>query len=278
MSSNDGLGLIQQAYRPLSGSLRFAVFRHQKDRLLRQFEFDKSEFVNGRFSYEPAQQMIVVAFERHIAHSGDNKTFVQCFSPNGTLQWETVLNDQYMKSELFISEFVGTISFVSRDMHNGVHKNLFLLEKSGKMIRQLPVYHGGLYKRSRYETINGRQYLLSPSDGEFYYVIDPVRGEIANQITQGKVGAYVTQLAIFQQYIITSYFIGGYRPGPDNTQEFAITEHGLGIEDEKGTVVYVKIDLTGEPLLLATESGLYLRKKLGSGVNETSKFYKTIIK
>ena len=109
-------------------------------------------------------------------------------------------------------------------------------------------------------------------------MIDPARGEIVNRQTQGKEGSYVTELAMFQHYIITSYFIGGYRPGPDNTQEFAITEHGLGMENAQGAVAYVPLDLSGEPFLISTEAGLYLREKLGLGVNETSKFYKIILK
>jgi hypothetical protein len=276
--ANNGLGLIQQAYRPLSGSLGFAVFKCQKGQLLRTFAVDKLDFVNGSLSYEPAQQMIVVAFERHTANTEDNKTFLQCFSPDGTLRWETVLNGQYIKSQLFISAFDGTVSFVCRDMRDETHKNLFLFDKNGKMLRQLSVYRGGLYKRSYFHTANGRQYLLSPSDGEFYYVIDAERGEIINRQTQGKKESYVTGLAMFQQYIVTTYFTGGYRPGPNNTQEFAITEQGLGIQDAFGSVTYIPLDLTGEPFLVASKAGMFLREKLGHGEKEINKFYKINLK
>lgn len=275
--ADDGSGFIQRAFY-ISGGLHFVVFQRQEDQLVQRVEINKSEFVNGRLYYEPTQKMIVASFERQTATPGDAKTFVQCFSPDGMLQWENTIDGQYVKSDPFISKSDGTVAFVSRDLRDDSHKNLFFFGKNGSKLRQLSVYRGGLYKRSYYQQSDGLQYFLSPSDGEFYYVIDPASGKIINRQTQGKEGSYVTGLAMFQQYIVTSYFAGNYRPGPDNTQEFAITEHGLDLEDAHGAVTHVPLHLTGEPFLMATEFGLFLREKLGLGVNETNKFYKINIK
>ena len=276
--SDDGLSIVHKANLVLSGRLHFVFFQRKNSTLIKRFEVNKTAFWNAKVIYEPSQKMIVATFEGHITDTKLSKTHVQCYSPNGTLQWETALDSQHVKSELFISAFDGTVAFVSRNVQDERHKNLFLFRKNGTMLRSLPVYRGGLYKRSYYRIIDGRQYFLSPSDGEFYYVIDSERGEIVNRQTQGKEGSYVTGLVMLQQYIVTTYFTGGYRLGPNNTQEFTITEHGLGMQDALGSVTYIPLDLTGEPFLVASEAGLFLQEKLGHGVNETNKFYKINLK
>lgn len=278
MPANDGLSIIHKANLALSGGLHFVFFQRKSSALIKRFELDKTAFWNANVIYEPSQKMIVATFEGRLNDTKEYKTFIQCFAHNGTLQWETALDSQHVKSELFISAFDGTLAFVSRNVQDRSHKNLFLFEKNGKMIRQIPVFHGGVYKRSYYHNADGRQYLLSPSDGEFYYVIDPANGEIINRQTQGKAGSYVTGLAMIQQYIVTSYFTGRYQQGPDNTQEFAIMEQGLGMEDARGVVTYLPLDVTGEPFLVSTEDGLFLREKLRHGINETNKFYKINLK
>jgi hypothetical protein len=222
--------------------------------------------------------MIVATFEGHKGETRVAQTHIQCFSPEGTLQWETVLDSQHVKSALFISAFDGTVSFVTLNKQKMAQKNLYLFDNNGAMLRQFPVYRGGVYKRSYYCMVDNRQFLLSPSDGEFYYVIDTKRVEIVNHQTQGKEGSYVLGVAMFQHYILVSYFTGVFVPGPDNTQEFNILECGLGIEDIYGTVTYIPLQLIGEPFLLANQNGLFVREKKGLGANETNKFYKVIVK
>lgn len=214
MPSDDGLGIIHKANPALSGGLRFAFIQREGSMLIKRFEVDKTAFGNALVIHEPAQEMIVATFEGHMPDSKVSQTYMQCYSSNGTLQWETPIDSQHVKSPLFISAFDGTITFVTLNQQDRSNKNLFLFGKNGKMIRQLPVYRGGVYKRSYFHTVNGRQYFLGPSDGEYYYVMDLTSGEIINRNTQSKEGAYVTGLAMHQQFIITSYFNGGYRPGP----------------------------------------------------------------
>ncbi len=275
--SDDGLGIVHKANLVLSSGLHFVFFQRKNNTLIKRFEVDKTAFWNAKVIYEPSQKMIVAAFEGHIPGIKLSKTHVQCYSPNGTLQWETALDSQHVKSELFISAFDGTVAFVSRNAHDERHKNLFLFRKNGTMLRSLPVYRGGLYKRSHYYTVDGRQYFLSPSDGNFYYVIDTKSGEIVNRHTQGKEGANVSGIAMFQQYVVTSYFIAQYKPDSGNTDGYTITERGLGLEDGRGEVVYVPLDLTGYPFLLATDAGLFIREQLGIDPNN-NKFYKINIK
>ncbi|MFN0216681.1 MAG: hypothetical protein ACKVT2_20675 [Saprospiraceae bacterium] len=276
--SDDGLGIVHKANLVLSGRLHFVFFQRKNSTLIKRFEVDKTVFWNAKVIYEATQKMIVATFEGHITDTKLPKTHVQCYSSKGTLQWETALDSQHVKSELFISAFDGTIAFVSRNAQDERHKNLFLFRKNGTILRSLPVYRGGLYKQSYYRIIDGRQYFLSPSDGEFYYVIDPANGEIINRNTQGKEGSYVTGLVMFQQYIVTSYFTGNYQSGPGNTQEFAITERGLGVEDSHGAIAYIPLHLIGTPFLVATKAGLFIREQLGIGINERNKFYKIEIK
>lgn len=274
--SDDGLGIVHKANLALSGGLRFVFFQRQGSRLLRQFEVDKTAFWNANVIYEPAQQMIVASFEGHMAGTKISQTHVQCYSTKGMLQWETTLDSQHVKSYLLVSSFDGSIAFVSRNVLDRSHKNLFLFEKNGKLIRKLSVYHGGLYQRSYFHTVNGRQYFVSPSDGAFYYVIDTESGEIVNRNIQEKEGANVSGVAIFQQKIVTSYFIGrDYRQSPDNIGEFAsIKESGLGIENEQGSIIYVPTNLVGLPFLFTSKSGLFVREKLGIDINKNCKFYK----
>lgn len=276
--SDDGLGMVHKANLALSSGLHFIFFQRKNNMLTKLFEVDKTAFWNAKVIYEPSQKMIVTTFEGHIPDTKISQTNIQCYSPNGTLQWEAALDSQHVKSEVFVSAFDGTLAFVSSNTHDKSHKSLFIFRKNGSMLRSLPVYRGGLYKRSYYHTINERQYFISPSDGEFYYVIDSERGEIVNRQTQSKDGSYVTGLAMFQQYIVTTYFTGDYRPGPSNTQEFAITERGLGIENSLGEITYLPLRLTGEPFIVDTKAGLFLREKLGQGINEANKFYKIEIK
>lgn len=275
LPADDGLGLLQRASLPFSGGLRFVAFKRRTNQLLKLFEVAKKEHSNSRVAYEPAQNMIIATFEGQAAGTKDYQTFVQCYALNGALQWETALDSQTVKSDLFLSAFDGTVSFVCRDMRDSSLKNLFLYGKNGNLVSQIPVYRGGIYQRSYYhQNGNGRQYLLSPSDGSFYYVIDPSNGAILNRHTQGKEEAFVTGLAMHQQYLLSSYFTGHFQPGPSNTNEFMLTERGLGVQDINGAVTYRPLQLTGEPYLISIESGLFLREKMGSGAEEKSRFYR----
>ncbi len=275
---DDGIGILHKANLTLSNGLHLVFLQRKDNTLIKQFELDKTAFWNAKVVCEPSQRMIVVTFEGHMPDTKLSKTYVQCYASNGMLQWETKLDSQHVKSELFISAFDGTVAFVSRNVQDDTHKNLFIFRKNGTMLRSFPVYRGGLYKRSYYRIIDGRQYFLSPSDGEFYYVIDLERGEIVNSQVPCKEGAYVTGLVMLPQYIVISYFMGNYRTGLGNTQEFAITERGLAVADSRGVITYVPLNLTGEPFLVAAESGLYMREKSGIGMNERDKFYKIEIK
>lgn len=276
--ADDGLGLIQEAYRPISGSLGFAFFQRQNGGLLRRFAVDKPDFWNSFVSYEPAQKMIVAAIEGHIPGTKVSQTHVQCYVPNGRLRWETTLDGQHVESELFISAFDGTIAFVSQNMQNGSQKNLFFFEKNGKLIRQLPVQCGGAYQHSYFDVINGRQYFIGVSGGEYFYIIDTKSGEILDRESQVKEGISVMGLAIYQQYVFTSYYTGYLRPGPNNTQEPAVKDQGLSIVDVYGRIVHVPLDLAGYPFLYTTKAGLFLREQIGFGLSPQNKFYKIKIK
>ena len=278
MPANDGLSIIHKANLALSGGLHFVFFQRKSRALIKRFELDKTAFWNANVIYEPSQKMIVATFEGHIPDTKISQTHIQCYSHNGALQWETALDSQHVESPLFISAFDGIIAFVSRNVQDRSHNNLFLFRKNGEVIRYLPVHHFGSYERANFQILNGKQHFLISSGGEYYYVIDPANGEIINRQTQGNAGSYVTGLAMIQQYIVTSYFTGKYQQGPDNTQEFAIMEQGLGMEDARGVVTYLPLDVTGEPLLVSTEDGLFLREKLRHGINETNKFYKINLK
>ncbi|MCC7466519.1 MAG: hypothetical protein IT261_09630 [Saprospiraceae bacterium] len=276
--SDDGLGVVQKSNLALSGGLRFVLFQRKNNTLIKLFEVNKTAFWNANIIYEPSQKMIVATFEGHIPDTKISQAHLQCYSPDGTLQWETALDSQHVKSELFISAFDGTIAFVSRNAKDESHKNLFLFEKNGKLIRQIPVYRGGVYKRSYFHTYNGRQYFLSPSDGEYYYVIDTQSCEIANHQTHAREGASVMGLTLYQPFVVTSYCTGYFRPGPNNTQEPDIKDWGLGIGNLVGSVTYIPLNLTGYPFLFSTKAGLFLREQIGIGVNETNNFYRINLK
>lgn len=276
--TDDGLGILHQAHLALSGGLHFVFLKRKSSSLLRQFEVDKTAFWNGNLFYEPTQKMVVATYEGHMPGTKISQTHVQCYSPNGTLHWETVLDSQHVISPLFISAFDGTIAFVCRNIQDLSHQNLFLFDKNGKLIRLLLVYRGGGYQRSYFHAVNGRQYFITPSDGEFYYVVDAQNGEVVNSQTRGKEETSVMGLALYQQYVIASYCAGFFRPGPNNTQEYAVKDQGLSITDVYGRVTYLSLNLTGYPFLFSTKSGLFLREQIGHDENKTNKFYKIILK
>lgn len=227
--ADDGLGILHQAHLALSGGLHFVFLKRKSSSLLRQFEVDKTAFWNGNLSYEPMQKMFAATYEGHMPGTKISQTHVQCYSPNGTLHWETVLDSQHVISPLFISVFDGTIAFVCRNVRDRTHNNLFIFKKNGKLIRQIPVHHIGSYERAHFRLISGRQYFLSSSGVDYYYIIDTESGDIINHQTQAKEGTRVMGLSLYQELIVTTYYTLYTRPGPNNTKEPAPKEQGLGI-------------------------------------------------
>jgi outer membrane protein assembly factor BamB len=223
--------------------------------------------------------MIVTACEgtRVADTSVYNAAFIECYTSNGTVQWETALDSQHLESVLFVSAFDGTVAFVTRDLRDRSHNNLYLFTKHGRLIRQLPVYPYGSYQRSYFHTINGRQYFLSAS-GHTYYVIDAESGEIINRQTKGKEGTTVMGLAILGQYVVTSYCTGYSQLGSDNSRHHAIKNQGISIGKLQDKNVYIPLNMKGYPFIIINETGMFLREELGIYQPEKSKFYKINLK
>jgi len=276
--SDDGLGIVHKANLALSGGLRFVFFQRRSSALIKRFEVDKTAFWNANVIYEPAQQMIVATFEGHIAGTKISKTYVQSYSTNGMLQWETTLDSQHVQSGLFVSAFDGNVAFVSRNVRDKSQNNLFIFRKNGKLIRHLHVHHIGSYERAHFGVISGRQYFLSSSGVEYYYIIDTESGEIINYHTQAKEDTRVMGLSIYQEFIFTTYYRLYLRPSSNNTQEPAPKDQGFGIIDLHGRFTYVPLNLTGYPFLFATEAGLFLREQIGFSLNPQINFYKIKVK
>lgn len=276
--SDDGLGIVHKANLALSGGLRFVFFQRKNSTLIKHFEVDKTTFWNAKVIYEPSQKMIVATFEGHITDTKLSKTYVQCYSPNGTLQWETALDSQHVESPLFISAFDGTIAFVSRNVQDRSHNNLPLFRKNGEVIRYLPVHHFGSYERANFQILNGKQHFLISSGGEYYYIIDTERGEIINSRTQAKEETSVTGLSPHQEFIVIAYYTPYFQSGPNNTKEPAPKDQGLGIIDLYGRITYVPINLAGYPFLFSNKAGLFLREQIGFSLNPQNKLYKIKIK
>ncbi|MBX2890544.1 MAG: hypothetical protein KF734_06425 [Saprospiraceae bacterium] len=276
--TDDGLGILHQAHLALSGGLHFVFLKRKSSSLLRQFEVDKTAFWNGNLSYEPTQKMFVATYEGHMPGTKISQTHVQCYSPNGTLHWETVLDSQHVISPLFISAFDGTIAFVCRNVRDRTHNNLFIFKKNGKLIRLLPVYHIGSYELAHFRLIKGIQYFLCSSGVEYYYIVNTDSCTIINYQTQAKEGTRVMGLSPYRESIITTYYTLYTRPGPNNTKEPYPKEQGLGIMDLYGQIIYVPLNLTGLPFLYYTEDGLFLREQVGFGLNPQNNFYKVEIK
>lgn len=273
--ADDGLGLLHKANLALSGGLHFVFFERKGSKLLRQFEVDKTTFWNAKVVYEPAQKMIVASFEGHMPDSRVSKTQVQCYSSDGILQWETALDSQSVVGpELFISAFDGTVSFPCRNLSDNTHKNLAIFTKNGKLIQLIRVSPIGQHHYSYFHRANGRQYFISPAEGEYYYIIDTENGEVVNRYTQVKEDAFITGLGMAQGYIIASYNI--FHRG--KTREVVITERGVAIENMEGVFASIPLNMIGQPHLVSTEVGLFLREQIGHDESETNKFYKIILK
>ncbi|MEO0273023.1 MAG: hypothetical protein ABIM30_08060 [candidate division WOR-3 bacterium] len=284
--ADDGLSILHVANLPFSGGLHFVFVKRQASRLVRQFEVDKSElaFWNSRLSYEPKQGMIVVSFTGRAAGSGVYQTYLQCYSPEGRLRWETVIDGQSVVSNIFISGFDGTIALVCRNMDTRT-KNMFLLKKSGDLIQQFQVYSGGLYRISYFYNVLGRQYFLSCSDGEFFYVVDIQKGEIINDQDFCKYGGTtVTGIASYKEYIIVSHCAFLWERG---LNKYVVKDQGLGIISlhTNNPMLYLPLNLSGSPFIFYTEKGLFLRERIsdyygveGYEKNDINKFYKIILK
>jgi hypothetical protein len=277
--AEDGSGLIQKRDGTFGG-LNFVVFQRQQARLMKRFRVDKSDYYNGQVWYEPAQQMIVTACEgiRVADTSAYKAAFIECYTSNGTLQWETAIDSQHLESVLFVSAFDGTVAFVTSHLRDRSHNNLYLFTKNGRLIRQIPVHHIGSYERANFRLIKGRQYFLSSSGVGSYYIVDTENGDIINDQTQAKQDTRVMGLFTYQELIVTTYYTLYTRPGPNNTKEPAPKEQGLGIIDLHGRITYVPLNLTGYPFLLSTKSGLFLREQIGFSLNAQNNFFKIEIK
>lgn len=276
--SDDGLGIIHKANLALSGGLHFVFFQRKNNMLIKLFEVEKTAFWNANVIYEPSQKMIVATFEGHIPDTKISQTHIQCYSHNGALQWETALDSQHIESPLFISAFDGIIAFVSRNVQDRSHNNLFLFRKNGEVIRYLPVHHFGSYERANFQILNGKQHFLISSGGEYYYIIDTEKGEIINFQTQAKEDTSVTGLSPHQEFIIISYYTLYLQSGPNNTKEPAPKDQGLGIIDLYGRITYIPINLAGYPSLFSNKAGLFLREQIGFSLNPQNKLYKIKIK
>lgn len=278
LPSDDGLSVIQKANLVFSGGLHFVFLQQKSGALIKRFEVDKTAFWNATMSYEPTQKMIVAIF---IGRSKVFQTHVQCYSSHGTLQWETTLDSQFVRSRPFISKLDGTIAFVSQNVYEkGAHNYLFLFRKNGEKIRQVPVHNIGSYEASSFRSIDGKQYFLSSSGVEYYYIIDTENGDLINRLqTQDGKDIRIMGLCPYQGQIFTTYYTFYLRPGPNNTHEPAPKDQGLGIMDLNGQITYVPLKLTGIPFLLSTRSGLFLRDEVAFfRINSRSNFYKIEIK
>ncbi len=273
----DGSGFVQKAFL-FSGGLLFSVYRKEQNAssLSRSIHIDKAAYTNGSLSIDLDQKLFAISFMDNPVEAAPN-SYVQCYALDGTLIWETTLSNHLLKSELYISSIDGTVAFVTKKLDDIDNKHLFIYNNRGIQTKRMPVYKGGLYK-SRFQVVDSTQYLLSPSDGSFFYVIDLARNNVVNKHTEYKANACVTGVLLYDNQIVSSYFCGNFVRGDDNRSEFVLLEKGICVEDNNGEIICEKIDIQGMPFIHLGNKGLFLIDVQGYGMQSKSNFLRINIK
>ena len=270
---DDGSGFIQKAFL-MSGGLIFSIYKTVQtgSGFSRKIHIDKAGFTNGHFVINYEQQLFVISYMEYPTEGKQDITHFQWYTTNGDFLWETSLPNQRIISELYISPLDANLVFVTKNLENTEHKHLFIYNNKGVLSKHIPVYKGGLYK-SKFQVVNGVQYVLAPSDGPFYYVIDLSNYEIINKQINTKPNSNVSRVVLYNDYIVNSWFYGGYVTGSDNRPVYKFSEQGLCFEDKNGKNTYKNLDITGYPFIQVKNGELFLTEMVGQGY-EIYNFYK----
>ncbi len=250
---NKGEGIVQKAFF-INNNLYFKVFSCQNSTFREQFTFDKSEAWNSRFAISDDNTSIVVGYTEEDSISHAEKTYVESLDLNGTGQWKKTIAGMVMQSKIYISPFDGTVVFTCDKTDYFENKYLHIIDRRGLLKKVFTVYKGGLYQSS-FQMVNRKQYLLAPSDGAYFYVIDLDKLEIVNKNTMVHPEYCITSIKFHNDLIVSSYFIS--RRSEQNKHYIRVVETGVVIEDQNGKFLIKPLKMKGYLELAKSNQSLF---------------------
>jgi hypothetical protein len=263
---NKGEGIVQKAFF-INNNLYFKVFSCQNSTFREQFTFDKSEAWNSRFAISDDNTSIVVGYTEEDSISHAEKTYVESLDLNGTGQWKTYLPDVYMKGNIHISPFDGTVTFAGKLKSHMEYKFLYVVDKQGKIRKVFKVYKGGLY-HCTYQMMNEKQYLLAPSDGAYFYVIDLESLQVINKFIMIEPRYHIKYVVMQDKNIIASYFQTITRK--DGSKGI---ESGIIVEDYQNNLSVHPLPIEGFPFVKKKNTGLIVGGKSMSLNQKSINYY-----